>query len=93
MRLMSAKTTNGDSTILQISKKNRDYRAMTMRIWGTWDGATVTMYGSDDGSTYGAIDNGTFTTNFFDNIEYYAPYLKLTISGAGASTSLSAFVE
>lgn len=91
--LMSAKTDNGDSNIMNFKPKNKEYRAMTLSIWGTWDGATVTMNGSHDGTTYKPIDSGAFTDDFFDNIEYYFPYLKLTISSAGASTSLNAHIE
>lgn len=91
--LMSAKTTNGDSTVLHFNPKNRDYRALTLSIWGTWDGATVTIYGSHDGTTYKAVNSGAFTTDWFDNLEYYFPYIKLTVSSAGATTSLSAHIE
>lgn len=92
--LFSAKTTDGDSAIFEFKPKNTNRKTLTLRIWGTWNGATVTLYGSHDGTTYGAITNGAFTTDYFDNLNNYNfPFLKLTISSVGGSTSLSAHIQ
>lgn len=91
--LFSARTTDGDSTVLNFKPKNRQYKVCTLSIWGTWDGATVTIYGSHDGTTYKAVTDGAFTADVLKNIEIYFPYLKLTLSNDGASTSINAHIE
>lgn len=91
--LFSARLTDGDSSIITLNPKNRNPRVYTLSIWGTWDGATVTIYGSHDGTTYKAVTDGAFTADTLKNIEFYFPYIKLTLSNDGATTSINAHIQ
>ena len=84
--LLNAKTTNGAGTDLIV----RDGGFKLLRIYGTFDGATVTLSIDFNGSTTFVTDSaytaqGVYYVNSKVGLTYRA-----TISGAGAGTSLSA---
>jgi hypothetical protein len=66
----------------------------TLQINGTWDGATVTISGSiDDGSNYIAPLNSAYTSNVIVNFDMAVGKIKATVSNAGASTNLNAYIS
>lgn len=62
-------------------------------ISGTFDGATVTLYGSMDNTTFAAYASGVFTAPTIYRLETRMRYLKATITGAGGSTNISVHFE
>ena len=85
--LLSAQTSNGDGSIVEVFE--REYALI--RVYGTWDGATVTAYADfDDSGTYCVLATSAWTADDIKQI-YLKPgvKIKLTVSSAGASTSLS----
>jgi len=64
----------------------------TLYVWGTWDGATVTLQASpDNGTTWIDLEDATFTQNTVTNITLHTMnQIRASISGAGGSTSLNA---
>lgn len=93
VQLFKAQTTNGDSTVLQNFAQGQHQRERTLIIQGTWNGATVTLYVSADGVTFVAPTSGAWTADTAQNIVLSSGlYYKLTVSAAGGSTSLNAWV-
>lgn len=88
--LFSAQTGNGNSSVAEIEQ--REYSLI--RVYGTFDGCTVTAYADFDASgTYCLIAAGVWTSEDIKQI-YLKPgvRLRLTLSSAGGSTSISAEV-
>lgn len=88
--LFTDQTANGNSAVFNAVM--REYSLI--RVYGVWDGASVQAFADfDDSGTYCALTEGVWTQ---DNIKtlYLKPGVKLrmTLSDAGASTSLSAEV-
>lgn len=84
--LLAAKTTNGSGTDAVV----KDGGFKLLRIYGTFDGATVTLSIDFNGSTT-FVNDSTYTAQgvYYVNSKVGLTY-RLTISAAGASTSLSA---
>lgn len=59
-------------------------------VWGTWNGATVKLQMSPDGTTWIDVDSTTLTANGGLPVETPTVQYRLFMSGAGGSTSLSA---
>lgn len=65
----------------------------SLHVFGTWDGATVTIQGSlDGGVTWTALSSLTLTANTFISFEMGLAHIRAVVSSAGASTELSAYV-
>jgi hypothetical protein len=69
----------------------------SVQVTGTFNGATITMTGSNDGTNYVALkdqagNSVAFTAAGFKSIFDAARYIKPALSSAGASTSLTATV-
>lgn len=81
LSLLVAKTTDGDGTALRFNGGNA-----TLHIFGTFDGATVTLNGSTDGGrTWTAI--AAKTAAYIGPLNGYgAMDIKATISSAGTSS-------
>lgn len=85
--LFTARTTNGNSSTMELLAGYRDY---TMLITGVVDTATITLQGSIDNSTFATLSAATTGTalgqiNFATSI----PYLRVAITGVGALTLLN----
>lgn len=65
----------------------------TLQISGTWDGATVTIKGSLDGTNYIAPANSAFIADVVTDFEMSTGYVQAVVSSAGGSTSLTAILE
>lgn len=66
----------------------------TLQIVGTWDGATVTIYGSiDKGVNYTAPSNSAYTEDVITSFDMGTGKVRATVSSAGASTNLNAYVS
>lgn len=88
--LLDSQTTDGDGTTIDWTGNHEG----TIQVSGTWDGATVTVYGSlDDGTTWASPTNGTFTADKIVEFQMGTGKVKATITSAGASTDLSAWVS
>lgn len=88
--LFTAQTANGDSSVFDAV--HREYSLI--RVYGTFDGATVTAYADfDESGTYCILADGVWTSADIKTL-YFKPGVKfkLTLSSAGASTSISAEV-
>ena len=86
--LLSAQTTNGSGATVSIS--DGGYRLL--RIYGTFDGATATLeIDFNNSGTWVADSGGAFTAadQYYLNTKA-GMQVRLTVSGAGGSTSLNA---
>lgn len=70
--------------------------AYSWHVWGTWNGATAQLeFSVDGGTTWGPKDGVTATepasgnVSGWDNVSIPAGHVRVSISGAGGSTSLS----
>lgn len=86
--LMTARAANGTDGAVGWSGG----RAM-LSVWGTFNGATVTISFSPDGTTYIDSPSAVFTAADSPIVDYPAGTLKATISSAGGSTSLNAKIQ
>lgn len=65
----------------------------SLQVVGTWDGATVTVKGSMDGGvTFTAPTGSAFTSDVMTTFEMGEGLVNATVSGAGGSTNLSAYL-
>lgn len=91
--LLENATTNGDGPEVSWNGNHGG----ELQIVGVWNGATVTVKGSlDGGTTYTSPPEnlGEFTEDTFESLNLHAPCkIRATVSGAGASTDLNAWVE
>ncbi len=86
--LFDGRTTDGDSATYTF---NQASGSVQMVARGTWDGATVTVYFSDDdGTTWIDIGGGvSCSANCAERIfESHGMQMKATVSSAGGSTDL-----
>lgn len=86
--LFSAKTSNGDSAIITVPDSGREYSLI--RVYGTFGGCTVqASVDFDNSGTYCNLVDGAWTVEDVKQV-YLKPdvKLKLTVSGAGGSTSI-----
>lgn len=94
MKLFEDKTSNGDSDIFTKAAPGDvgvvgDYYFF---VHGTWDGATVTVHTSLDGTSWSSADaDATFTENggVWVQLPREDGQIKATLAGVGASTSLT----
>ena len=86
--LLSSQTTNGSGTIVTIT----DGGFRLIRIYGTFDGATATLESDFNNSeTWVADSAGAYTVPDTSPLTVKTGLrVRLTVSSAGASTSLSA---
>jgi hypothetical protein len=64
--------------------------AYLLVLKGTWNGATVTLKTRNDATGgYDAVTDGAFTADAEINFRPPTLILRLTVSGAGGSTSIS----
>lgn len=86
--LLSAQTTNGSGATVSIS--DGGYRLL--RIYGTFDGATATLeYDFNDSGTWVADSAGAYTVADTSPLTVKTGLqIRITVSNAGASTSLNA---
>lgn len=88
--LFTDRTTNGNSAAFDVL--TREYSLI--RVYGTWNGAKVNVFADFDSTgDYCQLQDGAWDRDDIKTI-YLKPgvRLRLTLSGAGASTSLSAEV-
>jgi hypothetical protein len=86
MQLLQANTTN----ITTSAQENYSY-LQTVFCFGTFNGATITLQGSPDGAEW--FDLVSFTTKQVMGIGLSVRFLRATITGAGASTSVTLLVQ
>lgn len=86
--LLSARTTNGSGTPVVIS----DGGFRLLRVYGTFDGATATLeYDFNGSGTWVADSAGAFTVADTSPLTVKTGLsIRMTLSGVGASTSISA---
>lgn len=89
----TAATANGSSPALQRNPDDRETRKGMLYITGTFNSCTVTVEVSKDGTNYFAVNSAAYTAQQVSVFEWYAKYMRLTISSAGASTSINAWIE
>ena len=83
----TARTSYGSSSVVQLKPGYRDY---TLLVTGVFNGATVTLEGSSDNSTFSALGSSTTVTVVGQvNFQTAVPYLRATVSAVGGSTSLT----
>lgn len=84
-RLLSAASTTGSA----VRVNNGHYNFIA---WGTWDGASAQLqFSPNDGTTWIDIDGAVLTANGgWSDIPMGKGHVRVAISGAGGSTSVSA---
>ena len=89
--LLSSQTTNGGPGPVA-SERMAEWRRspLTLYLTGTFNNATVTLSASADGVTFLPIPEAVFTAPGIYLIDLNAMQLQAVVSGAGASTSISA---
>ena len=91
--LFNARTTDGNSDPYEIpARKVGASRIFTVHVFGTFNGATVTLEVSYDGSTYIAIPSASWTSASVQNLDIRTRYIRAVIASAGGSTSLSVWL-
>jgi len=86
--LLTARTTDGTDGAEPWSSNGPG----TLHVFGTWDGATVTISGSGDGVNFDVPVGAIYTSDSIEEFEAGNINVKATISSAGASTSLTAIL-
>lgn len=86
MYLLNARTTNGSGT----AQQNYSY-LQSIYCWGTFDGATVTLEGSPDNTEWFPIL--TFAAKGVKGVGINARYLRGTVAGAGAATTVQLLIS
>ena len=65
-----------------------------IQLVGVWGGATITVTGSyDSGKNYTDPALNTFTNDYIDDFQAATGKIKIALSGATATTSLSAYIS
>nr|RAW03670.1 hypothetical protein DBT41_11730 [Aerococcus urinae] len=88
MQLFDSKTANGSSAVIDWAGHDGLFS-----VWGTWDGATVALQYSPNGTSW--IDVGSPSTLTADGVVKFSikgGKIRATLRNAGAQTSLSAQV-
>lgn len=91
--IASAMTANGSSAAYKWSEKQFQDWFANLQVIGTFDGATLTIEATMDGTNWTPIDNGAFTTPLLRVLRLKYCQIRATVSSAGASTSLSVLVS
>jgi hypothetical protein len=86
MQLLQAATSNTTTAV----HENYSY-LQTVFCWGTFNGATVTLQGSPEGTEW--FDITSFTAKGVIGIGLSVRFLRAVITSAGASTSVTLLVE
>lgn len=89
--LLSGATANGPGPELGFVQPQLQKRK-TLQIWGTFDGATITIEVSPDGVQWNPLPDGAFTAADVKDLKVSASKVRAVVSGAGASTSVSAAI-
>ena len=81
--LTAASNGNGASKqMVDHSQGNISKRfSYSIYVYGTFGGATVTLEGSHDDSTWIAITNASWTAKATTNIEFYGNFLRGVVTG------------
>lgn len=88
IRLLTNQTTSATgSTVPLKGPFNRDYRTYTVYATGTFDGATMKLQISMDGTNW--VDVTSFTTGAAVLAEFNANFARGVVSTAGATTNLT----
>lgn len=83
-KLYTAQTTNDSTKANKIISTGRE---LSCQAWGTWDGATVGVYVSVDGTNGVLLDELTFTADGFQTIQVPAGnHIWAQLSGVGTSS-------
>lgn len=78
-------TVDGSSTPIDLnSAQNVDY-LFNIQTHGTFDGATVTIEASLDGTNFSPVDNGDFTEPVVRTMRLRPCKIRATMSSAGTS--------
>jgi len=91
--LLNARTTSGNGTAITLKRPLNVPREGSIFIFGTFDGCTVTLQDSMDGTEWFDLPSGAFTVKSRVNLQTHAKQLRAVVSSAGASTSVSAHFE
>lgn len=91
--LLNAQTTSANGVAITLKRPLNVPREGSLFIFGTFDGATVTIQDSMDGTEWFDVPSGAFTAKSRANYQTHAQYVRAVVSGAGASTSVSAHYE
>ncbi len=88
--LLSNATVNGAGTEFRFEPLSAWPK--TLQIWGTFDGATVTIEVSPDEVQWNPLPDGAFTAADVKDLKISTEKIRAVISGAGASTNLNAAI-
>lgn len=87
--IVSNRTSNGSSDPVAITGSASFGSFRNIQAFGTFDGATATLEGRIDDTHWTPIDGGTFTEPIMKTIRLRSCDLRVTVSSAGGSTSVS----
>lgn len=95
-KLLDAVTENIEGEAIGGASLSR-FPTKTVFVWGTFDGATVTIEISPDGVEWFDAPNSDgdpleFTAKGVENIDVQCAYIRAVVTNAGASTEVSAAV-
>lgn len=89
--LLNGATLDGSYNVITIKNSIDKMRGGRVYVFGTFDGATVTIEMSQDGVVWQPVTSpAAFTAAGHGVIEWPLRYLRATISNDGTNTSLSA---
>jgi hypothetical protein len=88
LTLLENVTTNGSGKAVQWVSEGSG----TLQLFGTWDGATITIESSINGSNWSPVPNGVFNSDSIVSLEAGLVYIRATVSGVGTS-SLNALMS
>mgnify|MGYP003544613591 FL=1 len=88
--VIEVKNTDTSGAVKPVGKLRDKY----VQVYGTWNGATITVEGRVHASatTWKATSGGTLTSDGVISVPETFADLRLTTSGAGGSTSLTAYI-
>jgi hypothetical protein len=86
-------TANGTSSaVLDTSFLRIPKRIKSVYVYGTWNGASVHLLASPNGTTYVSVPDSAKTDDTIYNVDISAMGFKVSTTGAGASTSLTVYL-
>lgn len=91
MRLLTNAGAGTGASVKKEQALNRDLdQFCTLYVWGTFNGATVTLQVSPDNTNW--FDSGvSITAQTAQNLEFRAQYMRAIVTG-GASPSINALI-
>jgi len=91
--VLCAAQANGTSTAVKMDRSSYNYRAGSIYVSGTFDGATVQLEATpDDGTTWFNVSGGSFTAKEAKELSISATHLRVTVSGGGGSESINVWL-